>query len=174
METRWLLHQVNQQIMTTYHAPWGKTLKIVSALLVVLAIASLAGAPYLPDRISGTTLYLGRWLVPVVVMGCLPFMVLGYEITDDAILVKRPLWRTRLNRSGLTTADVVPRAMSKCLRTCGNGGIFSFTGWYWSKSLGSFTAYVTDNDRTVVLRFGKKTVVVSPERPEEFVKDLSV
>ncbi|RZM03704.1 MAG: hypothetical protein EOO88_56380 [Pedobacter sp.] len=57
METRWLLHQVNQQIMTTYHAPWGKTLKIVSALLVVLAIASLAGAPYLPDRISAVSKY---------------------------------------------------------------------------------------------------------------------
>jgi hypothetical protein len=33
--------------------------------------------------------------------------------------------------------------MNKSLRACGNGGGFSFTGWYWSKSLGSYRAFVT-------------------------------
>ncbi len=160
--------------MKTYQAPWGKPLKIVSALLVVLAIASLAGASFLPASISGFTLQLTRWLVPVIVVGCLPFMVLGYEITGDAVLVRRPLWKTRLDRADLQSAEVVPGAMDKCLRTCGNGGGFSFTGWYWSKSLGSFTAYATDLKKTVVLRFGTKTVVVSPGNPQEFVNDLSI
>lgn len=159
--------------MTTYQAPWGTTLKMVSALLVVLALASLVGAPFLAGNIPGVSLHLAQWLLPVIVLSCLPFMVLGYEITDDAILVKRPLWKTRLARNGFTSAEVVPGAMDKCLRVCGNGGGFSFTGWFWSKSLGSFTAYVTNNECTVVLKFGKKTVVVSPDRPLDFVKDLS-
>lgn len=159
--------------MKIYQAPWGKSLKVMSALLVVLAIASLAGPSFLPENITGFTVHLTRWLVPVIVVGCLPFMVLGYEITDDAIFVRRPLWKTRLERAVLTSAEVVPKAMAKCLRTCGNGGGFSFTGWYWSKALGSFTAYVMDLERTVILRFGKRTVVMSPDRPDEFVNDLS-
>lgn len=159
--------------MKTYQAPWGKPLKIVSALLAVLAVASLVGAPFLAGNIPGVGLHLARWLLPVVVLGSLPFMVKGYEITDGAILVRRPLWKTRLDRVALTSAEVMPKAMRKCIRTCGNGGCFSFTGWYWSSYLGSFTAYVTDNERTVVLRFGKKTVVVSPDRPEDFVKELT-
>ena len=31
---------------------------------------------------------------------------------------------------------------------------------------------MTDPRRTVVLRFGEKTVVISPEEPEAFVKQL--
>jgi hypothetical protein len=63
--------------------------------------------------------------------------------------------------------------MTKSLRTCGNGGAFSFTGWYWSKSLGFYRAFVTDLNRTVVLRFEKKTVVVSPGEPEDFAEALN-
>ncbi len=63
--------------------------------------------------------------------------------------------------------------MRTCLRTCGNGGMFSFTGWYWSRPLGHFRAFVTDLNRTVVLRFADRTLVVSPEHPEEFVREIS-
>ncbi len=158
--------------MKTYQAPWGKSLKVISALLVVLAVGMIFGASLLPDGTPGWRIGT-RWGLSAAVLGFLPFMVLGYEITADAIFIRRPLWKTRLDRTGLKSAEVVPKAMSKCLRTCGNGGGFSFTGWYWSKPLGAFTAYVTDLDRTVVLRFEKRTVVVSPDRPEDFVKDLS-
>ena len=160
-------------IMKIYQAPWSKSLKVVSLLLVVLAVAALVGTSFLPAGIPVWSLHLTRWILPVIVLSCLPFMVLGYEVTEDAILIHRPLWKTRLDRANLKSAEVVPNAMSKCLRTCGNGGGFSFTGWYWSKSLGAFSAYVTDLNRTVVLRFEKRTVVVSPDAPEDFVKALS-
>ena len=158
--------------MKTYQAPWGKSLKVVSALLVVLAVGMLIGASFLPHGTPGWRLGT-RWGLAAVVLGCLPFMVLGYEITADAIFIRRPFWKTRLDRRNLKSAAVVADAMSRCIRTCGNGGGFSFTGWYWSKSLGSFHAYVTDQRRTVVLRFEKRTVLISPDRPEDFVKDLS-
>ena len=158
--------------MKIYQAPWCKTLKVVSSLLVLLAVGMMFGASFLPAGTLGWRIGT-RFGLAAVVLGSLPFMVLGYEITADSIFIRRPLWRTRLDRKGLKTAEVVPNAMAKCLRTCGNGGLFSFTGWFWSGSLGAFTAYVTDQDRTVVLRFEKRKVVVSPDQPEEFVKDLS-
>jgi Bacterial PH domain len=159
-------------IMKVYQAPWGKSLKVVSGLVVLLAVGMMFGASYLPDGTLGWTIFT-RYGLAAAALGFLPFMVLGYEITADAIFIRRPLWKTRLDRKGLKSAEFVPKAMSRCLRTCGNGGGFSFTGWYWSYSLGVFSAYVTDHDRTVVLRFEKRTVVVSPDRPEDFVKDLT-
>ncbi len=63
--------------------------------------------------------------------------------------------------------------MSKSLRTCGNGGFFSFTGFYRNKALGAYRAYVTDLHQTVVLRYSDRTVVVSPESPEEFARELA-
>jgi len=63
--------------------------------------------------------------------------------------------------------------MCKSIRTCGNGGFFSFTGFYWSRKLKSYRAYVTDLRRTVVLRYERRTILLSPDSPEDFVRELS-
>ena len=158
--------------MKTYRAPWGKALILVSSLLVVLSIASLVGLPMVLTAAPHGMASLVPWLLPVIVLCCLPFMIRAYVITEDAILIRRLFWTTRLDRSGLKSAEFVPKALNRSLRACGNGGGFSFTGWYWSKSLGFFRAFVTDLNRTVVLRFGTRTVVVSPDDPEGFVNEL--
>jgi Bacterial PH domain len=159
--------------MKTYQAPWGRALIVISSLLVVFSIVSVAGWPLIPGNGSRGVTLLAQWALPAIVLCCLPFMIRGYVITDDDILIRRLFWTTRLDRGGLKSVESVPKAMNKSLRTCGNGGGFSFTGWYWNKSLGFYRAFVTDLNRTVVLRFEKKTVVVSPGEPEEFVADLN-
>ena len=171
MEGDRLFYQM--KFMKIYQAPWGRSLIVVSSLLVVLAVVLRFSASFFPLAFPGWAADLGRWSIPIIILGCLPFIVLGYEITEEAIFVRRPLWKTRLDRAGLKSAEVIPKAMSKSLRTCGNGGGFSFTGWYWSKSLGFYRAFVTDLNRTVVLRFENRTVVVSPGEPEEFVTELN-
>ena len=158
--------------MKTYRAPWGKSLIVISGVLVVLSVVSVVVWPVIVRGQDGSALWLVRWALPMIALGCLPFMVLGYTITEDAIWVRRLLWRTRVERSGLQSAEYVPKVMNRSLRTCGNGGGFSFTGWYWSKPLGFYRAFVTDLNRTVVLRFEKRTVVVSPDDPEGFVEEV--
>ena len=82
----------------------------------------------------------------------------------------RLLWSTVLPRIGLESAQVEPDAMRGSLRTFGNGGAFSFTGFYYNKRLGSYRAYVTDPRRAVVLRYANRRVVLSPDAPEDFVR----
>jgi hypothetical protein len=158
--------------MQIYQTPWCTSLKIESLLLVILAVAALFGSAFLPVGQPWWSVHLASWLLPVIVLGCLPFLVCGYEIIEDAIRLRRSLWKTRLERAGLKSAEVALKAISQWLRTCGNGGGFSFTGCYWSRSFGRFSAYVTDLERTVVLRFDKRTVVVSHVAAEPFVKEL--
>ena len=159
--------------MRIHQAPWGKALSVLSSLLMVLCVVNVAVfRALLPEEPRATGL-LAQWALPMIVLACLPFMIRSYAITDDTILIRRLFWTTRLERSGMKSAEFLPNAMSKSLRTCGNGGAFSFTGWYWNKSLGFYRAFVTDLNRTVVLRFAKRTVVVSPIDPEEFVSDLN-
>lgn len=159
--------------MKTYQAPWGRSLIVISSLLVVLSIAGVVGLPLVLGNGPPSMAFLAQWTLPMIVLGCLPFMIRGYAITNDAILIRRLFWTTRLDRCGLKSAEVAPKAMSKSLRTCGNGGVFSFTGWYWSKSLGFYRAFVTDLNRTAVLRFGNRTVVFSPDDPAGFVAELN-
>jgi len=113
------------------------------------------------------------WLPLVILVGSAPFTIRGYTVTSDAILVHRLFWTTRLPFSGLESAKFEPEAMRGSIRTFGNGGLFSITGYYYNRALGAYRAFVTDQHRTVVLHYSRRTVVVSPSSPEEFVRDIA-
>ncbi len=107
----------------------------------------------------GTTLVRFRWRITIR----------GYTIERDSILVHRFLWATRLSRTGLRSATHDPALIVGGIRVFGNGGFFSFSGWFRNKHLGTYRAYITDPALAVVLRYGDHTVVLSPEHPERFV-----
>lgn len=160
--------------MKTYKAPWGKALIIVSAVVAVFCIGAAVATPLALRGAYGWSVQLLQWLPLAILLGMLPFVVRSYTITDDAILIRRLWWSTRLERGLLVSAEVVPKVMNRSLRACGNGGGFSFTGWYWNRQLGLYRAFVTDLNRTVVLKFRLRNVVVSPEDPEGFVRELGL
>ena len=72
--------------------------------------------------------------------------------------------------AGLQQVTVDPKATKRSLRSFGNGGFFSFTGWYYNKQLGKYRMFATDLERTVVLHFADRRVVMTPDDPEAFVR----
>ena len=153
--------------MKTYKAPWSTSLIGVSLLATGLCIAAAIGVAW-----SGRP-----WmaLLPLAIIGGgILFTIRGYTVTPDAILVHRLLWTTRLPLAGLQSAAVEPEAMRRSIRTFGNGGLFSFSGWYRNRALGAYRAFVTDPHRSVVLHFAACIVVVSPSAPEDFVHDVQI
>jgi hypothetical protein len=161
--------------MKHYEAPWSTSLIVMSVLATVVCLGatavawlSLAGT-HPPGAIGCASL-----LPLVILFGAALFTIRGYSITSDLILVHRLLWSTPLPRAGLESARIEPKAMWWSIRTFGNGGAFSFTGFYYNKRLGSYRAYVTDLRRTVVLRYANRRVVLSPAAPEDFVYDLAL
>ena len=109
----------------------------------------------------------------LILAGSALFTIRGYTIQRDAVLVHRLFWSTRLPRAGLLEVAPVDRSTLRwSLRTFGNGGLFSFSGLYWNRQLGKFRPYVTDWGRTVVLRYPHRTVLLSPERPQQFITQL--
>jgi hypothetical protein len=156
--------------MKNYKAPWSISLVLVSSLTTILCISV---AVVLIWRGHG----MRRWvaLLPLaIVFGGALSTIRGYTVTPGAILVQRLLWTTRLPLADLQSAEFKPDVMRWSIRTFGNGGLFSFTGFFRNKALGAYRALVTDPHRTVVLRFATRTVVVSPSAPEEFVHDIGV
>lgn len=156
--------------MKSYKAPWSASLIIISSLTTILCVGIALGMIWSSRGIL-------PWvaLLPLaIVCGGALFTIRGYSVILDAILVHRLFWTTRLPLAGLQSAQFEPDAMRWSLRTFGNGGLFSFTGFFRNKSLGAYRAFVTDPHRTVVLRYSARTVVVSPAAPEEFVHDLTI
>jgi hypothetical protein len=151
-----------------YKAPWSTSLIAISSAATVLCFGIALGVVW---KGRGLVPYLA--LVPLaVVIASAAFTIRGYSVTVDAILVQRLFWTTSLPRAGLKSAQFNPNAMAGSFRTFGNGGMFSFTGFFYNKLLGFYRAFVTDPRRSVVLHYSKRTVVVSPASPEEFVREL--
>jgi hypothetical protein len=134
----------------------GFTVVIILAVAVPLLLKDPAG-----------------WLVALILPCAALFIVRSYAIEPNMLAIRRLLWTTRLPLAGLQSAEVSPDVMRGSLRLFGNGGMFSITGLFRNRALGNYRAFVTDLKKTVVLRFPKRTVVVSPEDPERFVADIS-
>lgn len=154
--------------MKTFSAPWSKSLFLITSLATVLLVGATIG---LIRNGRGTPWWVA--LFPVILVGVTAlFTIRGYSLTANAVLVRRLLWETRLPLTGLTSASYEPDAMRGSFRTFGNGGLFSFTGYFRNERLGAYRALVTDPRRTVVLRFPSRTLVLSPSEPEEFVQAI--
>lgn len=156
--------------MKTYTAPWSPLLVVVSVMATLFCVG-MASSVFFYEKHGWEEWVL--WLLPVLAAGCALFTIRGYTVTPEAILVHRLLWSTRLPRKGLKSAEFVPHAMRGSIRTCGNGGFFSFSGFYWNRTWRSYRAYVTDPRRTVVLRYERRTVIISPGAPEDFIRELA-
>jgi hypothetical protein len=154
-----------------FSAPWGRATRVISLLVLFgvigLTVIALEVAPLPP--VARIALITAPVLIVVVTA---PFMILGYEIRDQLLVVKRPGWSTRISLSGLRAAALDPKVVGRSLRIFGNGGLFAFNGLFWSKQLGRYRAYVTDLKSSVVLTLKDRIVVVSPDTPERFVELL--
>jgi hypothetical protein len=101
------------------------------------------------------------------------FTIRGYTVTRDEILVHRLLWKTRVSRRHLRSATFEPIGAQHSWRTISNRGLFAITGWFRHSTLGLYRAYMTDFNRAVVLRYPYTTIVVSPDDPARFVREVT-
>lgn len=150
-------------------APWSTLLKGISVTVVAL----LLGASWL----LLDTLLAGPWRLvvavpPLVVLVAAAFSVRGYAMRDNVLRVQRLLWVTRIELGTLQTAATDATAGTRSLRLFGNGGLFSFCGWFRNARLGRYRAFVTDWQHGVVIKASRCTVVLSPADPAGFVRAL--
>lgn len=158
----------------SFGAPLARSAWVVGILATVTLLGMAVGLPLLVPRSDPGAAWL--WL-PSTLCGLIPvitgfFVVRGYELRRDELLVQRLVWQTRVPLQGLKSVTVDPLAMKRAFKTMGNGGYFCWTGWFRNKRLGSFRAFVTDPARAVVLDFGDRRIVVSPDRPGAFAAAL--
>ena len=152
----------------TFNAPWGTPLKVMTGFSLLILI----GVPVI-GLVTGPQSNPG-WIFSMIVLPLLIllsaafFVIRGYILMEDTLLVQRLGWASRIDLSDLNAAETDPEAMTRSIRTFGNGGLFCFAGKFRNKKLGSYRAFVTAPKRSVILRFTDRTIVVSPEEPEAF------
>jgi len=158
-------------------APWPLGLKVISAL----STAILLGATYILARAfpRGTRVPFaeafgtGITVLPLAIaLISLLFIVSGYELGSEQLLVRRLFWSTRISLSGISRAAHDPAAMKRSLRLFGNGGLFAITGIFQNRTLGRYRAFATDPRNAVVLFLPRRIVIVTPADPAGFLEAL--
>jgi hypothetical protein len=147
---------------TRFGAPWGRELKVITACGVLVM-----GVPIVVQLWHG--LFVVSSLLLLLLLVIVSLCVRGYELAPGELRVRRLFWSTIWPLDSSTRARVRPFAMNGSWRTWGNGGLFAISGHFSGSGLGRYRAFVTDPARTVVLETRRGIVVVSPDRPDEFV-----
>ncbi|HEX9785953.1 MAG TPA: PH domain-containing protein [Opitutaceae bacterium] len=93
-----------------------------------------------------------------------------YRLTGGFLVVERVLPKPQFPLVGLESVAFEPGSTAYAFKVIGIDGLGAMAGRFRNLKLGKFRAYLTDGDRAVVLRWPKQTLVVSPERPADFVE----
>ncbi len=94
----------------------------------------------------------------------LNLLVRGYRLEPGSLIIRRVGGSKRFDLSTLVSAIADPSAMNGAMR---------YLGQFQNDKLGDFRAFGADPKRSVVLRFKNQIVVVTPDRPEDFVNEIT-
>lgn len=157
-----------------FGAPWSASLTWLSigSTVLLAGVAILQAAVVSRSVLYGIPFLLGIVLPGAALVGCAFYTIRGYEVDSTAVHVQRLLWRTQIPLAGLERAWASPEAMAGSIRLFGNGGLFSFSGLFRNRRLGSYRAFATDPKRAVVLEFAARKVVLTPDSPTAFLDHL--
>lgn len=153
-----------------FSADWSSQVTLITYSVVPLLLLSPLLVFSLKKRF-GVALFVALvcW---GIIAATLPAYIKGYQIQSGYVNVLGLFGSESFPIDEITDAYLDPKSMDGSVRTLANGGIFSFYGQFSNERLGQYFAYVTDPSRSVVLRFADKTVVISPDRPQEFLQSL--
>ena len=104
---------------TTFRAPWGTSLKVITGLVLLILIVIPVIGIVIPviGMVTGPQ-YNAGWILSMIV---LPFLILliavffvirGYVLTKDTLLIRRLGWNSQVDLSDLSGAEIDPEAMT--------------------------------------------------------------
>jgi len=96
---------------------------------------------------------------------------LSYAITPYSVVVKRPINDLVIDKKDVVEIRaVLHEEMKFPIRTFGNGGLFGYTGQYYSSRMGNMRWYATRRSNYVLLLLcsGKK-IIITPDNPSGFL-----
>ena len=153
--------------MMKFGVHYGGLVKGMTALAGVLLLGIIA-AGVINGRASTIQQVAMIGLPALLLVATALFAVLRYEVDDEGLHVVRPIGRLRI--AGEVTAIAADDTAAKgAIRTFGNGGVFSFTGYYRLPRYGHCRLWVTDMHHLVVIHGDRGCVVVSPIQRDAFV-----
>jgi hypothetical protein len=157
-----------------YGAPWSLRVKALTALGTIVLLGDAGMLLFMARFVPGTRAFLSVVAFGLLaVLGCCALLtVRGYGFDSGTLLVQRLVWTTRVSLEGLRSVVQDPTAIGLLsIKAFGNGGLFAILGWRRVRPYGWCRVFATDPARAVVLECKSIHIIVTPDRPAEFVQE---
>jgi hypothetical protein len=134
-----------------------------AAMMLLLAVNSTQDSQ--PALLSGAALLL---LLTIIFWLYAP---LAYAVNSEGITIRRRAGHTKIAANQIAGIRVAsPEEMQGIIRVFGNGGLFGYTGRYYSRKLGHQRWFCSRRSGLVFIeRHNAILTVISPDEPEAFV-----
>lgn len=155
-------------------APMSTGIRVLTAVLLLLSAAFL-GAVLAGRGVLAVPFVFILAIYACVWLGVRPS---AFVIHPDALEVVWPLKRRQLSRQSITGVRQID---AKALKAeigwgarVGAGGLWGGFGWLWTRRRGIVQMYISRTDKFVWIECGnERPWLITPERPDEFVRELS-
>lgn len=164
-----------EEIRQTFAAPMGKSTVVMTAIAsaILIGVGILQLTLGLKRQGPGrTALIIAGSAVLAGFVGSAFFKIRGYDLTASHLVVRYGFSGSSFPLSEISGAEYKPGALRRSTRSAANGGMWSFLGSFSSPDHGEMRVYVSDAERTVLLRMPQKKLVVSPDDPERFIQAI--
>jgi Bacterial PH domain len=141
-------------------ATYDSNTKVITAAVIAILLASVV-------------------ITRSAVLGCLSILIVSvsyaysprrYIVSGRAIIVKRLIGNVTVPLGNLRAARPArPDDFRGSIRLFGNGGLFGYYGLFRTPGLDKSWWYVTNRSKSLVVITAEKTVVVSPDRGDDFL-----
>lgn len=99
--------------------------------------------------------------------------ILGYDVTNEGVKIVKGKNVELIKKDRIIEVKLIDKSDLKfAIRTFGIGGIFSYSGTFTNKKLGSMTWYLTRKDSLVMLVTKMDKIVLSPDNCQEFYNEV--
>jgi hypothetical protein len=96
----------------------------------------------------------------------------GYSIEASALRIERRLGSITIPLASIRRVEPLPaERLAGAWRVFGTAGLFGYFGRFRNRPLGSFRMYATRSDGYILVE-ADRPVVLTPDRPAEFVAEL--
>ena len=152
---------------TDYTAPWSKLLWAFTTIGVGVLGGTILAAVLVPFPGS-----LALAVIAVVTLAlCAIFAPRGYRLSGNTLTIDRMIGDNSVSLATLKAVTHGEDLIKGALRV-GNGGLFAFSGMYWSRRHGWFHLSGTDIlGRAVLLELEDAKWMITPGDPKRFVAD---
>ena len=144
--------------------------KVITITAILLLPISEVVAILKPDLDIWFKILIWIALIAAIVAPA-PFAPLGFELSNQSVVVKRVIKSIRIPISEVDNAKLIPKVSG--IRLFASGGLYGYFGLFSSRELGRYWMYSGTRYNCVAIRTKKgKCYVLGPDDPERFIKDL--